>query len=118
MTKNPHARVAFQQQPTQAERQRSQQYKWRKLEYVLKHELKDQPVTILFRDEQLVLVDHGADVNKVWSVLQGIRKKYSFAVALHGRSSPTGSNQMPLLLWVHTVSQDNQRTWTLRESMG
>ena len=118
MTKNPQARVAFQQQPTQAERQRSQQYKWRKLEYVLKQELKGQPITILFRDQQLVLVDHGADVNKVWSVLQGMRKKYSFAVALHGRSSPTGNKQMPLLLWVHTVSQDNQRTWTLRESVG
>ena len=116
-TKNPHARVAFQQQPTQADRARNQQYKWRRLEYALKQALKDQAVTILFRDKQLVLIDHGADVNKVWSVLQSARKKYSFSIALHGQSTPADNKQTPIL-WVHTINQSNQRTWTLRESIG
>jgi hypothetical protein len=119
MTKNPHGRVAFQQQLTQADRQRNVIVKWRRLEYAIKHALINQPVTVLFRDNQLVLIDHGADVNKVWAVLQNLHKKYSFAVALHGRSTPAGNIKKPLLLWVHTLTQqDNQRTWTLRESVG
>jgi D-alanyl-D-alanine carboxypeptidase/D-alanyl-D-alanine-endopeptidase (penicillin-binding protein 4) len=117
LTPHPHARVAFQQQLTQADRQRNLIVKWRRLEYAIKRALKNQPVTVVFREDQLVLLDHGADVNKVWSVLQNLRKKYSFAVALHGRTSPGGNTQMPSLLWIHTLNQDNQRTWTLRESL-
>jgi len=113
-TKNAHARVAFQQHPNQADRLRSKQAKWRGLETAVKKALSDQAVTILFRNEQLVLIDHGADVNKVWSVLQALSKKYSFSVALQGQSAPNGGR----LLWVNTAGQSNLRTWTLRESVG
>lgn len=116
---NSHARVAFQQHPNAADIQRNQQSKWRRLEYAVKKALGDQAVTILFRNEQLVLIDHGADINQVWTILQNLRKNYSFSVALHGQSSPsTGNKLMPRLLWVNTSNQSNQRTWILRESVG
>ncbi len=114
---NPHARVAFQQQPSQIEKQHYQQAKWRRLEYTLKQSLKNQPVSVIFRGDQLILVDHGADVNQVWNILQNARKKFPFAIALHSRSSPNKTNQMQLL-WVHTMSQDNVRTWTLCDAVG
>ena len=115
---NAHGRVAFQQRPNQADRIRSQQGKWRGLETAVKKALADEPVTVLFRKQQLVLVDHGADASKVWSVLQTLGKKYSFSVALHGQSSPASSKAAPQLLWVNTASKSNLRTWTLRESVG
>lgn len=115
---NAHGRVAYQQKPNQADRQRSRAAKWRGLEYAVKKALNDQAVTVLFRNDQLVLVDHGADVNKVWSALQTINKKYSFAVVLQGKSSPTGHQKTPCLLWVNDANQDNLRTWTLHEAVG
>lgn len=115
-----HARVAFQQRPNQADRLRSQQSKWRSIEYAVKKALRDQSVTVLFKNKQLVLIDHGANANTVWSVLQTLSKKYSFAVALQGLSAPTGNTAMPHLLWVKTANPTDPlvRTWTVQESVG
>ena len=111
--------VAFQQHPTQADRLHSQQAKWRGIETAVKKALSNQPVTVLFRNEQLVLIDHGADAKKVWAVLQTLSKKYAFSVALHGSSSPTaGNRQTPSLLWINTNNQHALRTWTVMESVG
>lgn len=116
---NSHARVAYQQHANSADIQRNQQSKWRRLEYAVKKALGDQAVTILFRNEQLVLIDHGADINQVWSILQTLRKNYSFTVTLQGKSTPSSGNKlMPRLLWVNTTNQSNLRTWILRESVG
>ncbi|MDP3706339.1 MAG: D-alanyl-D-alanine carboxypeptidase/D-alanyl-D-alanine-endopeptidase [Legionellaceae bacterium] len=116
-TANPHARVAFQQQPSLSDKTQVRHAKWRRIEYALKQALKNQPISIIFRNEQLVLIDHGADVNRTWSAIQSVGKKYSFAVALHGKSAPTSNKQMPLLMWVNNGS-DNLRTWYLRETVG
>lgn len=117
-TPNPHARVAFQQQPSQTDKIRTRHAKWRRIEYALKQALKNQPITIVFRNEQLLLIDHGANVNQVWPILQNIHKKYSFSVALHGKTAPTGSKQMPLLMWTIPANEDTEQTWILRESIG
>ena len=116
---SPYARVAFQQQPTEADRQRSKYARWRQLESAVKRSLQGQAVTVLFRGDQLVLKDQDADINKVWTVLQNLRKKYSFAVALHGKTAPSGNKNSPLLVWIKTGNQDtaSHRTWTLRESI-
>ena len=115
-TQAPNARVAFQQQPTQADRQRTRYAKWRQLESAVKHSLQGQAVTVLFRGDQLVLEDNGADANTVWSILQGLNKKYPFTVALHSQTTPAGAKKGPLLLWVKTEPKAS-RTWTLRESI-
>ncbi len=117
---SPYPRVAFQQQPTQGDRQRSKYAKWRQLESSVKHALQGQAVTVLFRGDHLVLNDQDADINKVWSVLQNLRKKYPFTVALHSNSAPAGNRSAPHLLWIKTTTQNSpeKRTWTLRESIG
>jgi serine-type D-Ala-D-Ala carboxypeptidase/endopeptidase (penicillin-binding protein 4) len=120
-TARPYARVDYQQRPSHADRQRTQQSKWRRLEYAVKKGLSTQPITVVFRNEQLVLIDHGADMSKVWSVLQELSKKYAFSVALESSSAPTGNTKKPHLLWVNpTFKQNNMasRIWTLRESIG
>ena len=117
---NPYARVAFQQQPTQGDRQRSKYAKWRQLESSVKRALQGQAVTVIFRGDHLILQDQDADINKVWSVLQNLRKKYPFTVALHSRVAPAGNRSHPHLLWIKTSNQSvpSKRTWTLRESIG
>lgn len=118
--KHPQARVAFQQQPTHADRQRTKYARWRQLETAVKHALKGQAVTVIFRSNQLVLNDHGANINTVWSVLQSLRKRYSFAVALHGKTAPSGNRNVPQLLWVKSEQKGSasQRTWVLYEAIG
>ena len=118
-SQSPQPRVAFQQQPTHADRQRSKYARWRQLESAVKRSLQGQAVTVLFRGDNLVLEDNGADINKVWSILQSLSKKHSFTVALHSSSTPSGNKRNPLLLWVKTANKNTQvtRTWTLRESV-
>lgn len=115
--RNPHARVSFQLRPSAADRQRTHQAKWRRIESAVKKALANQSVTVLFRNEQLVLIDHGANINTVWTILQGLSKQYSFAVALQSPSSPTISSTAPRLLWVDSSDQNPVRVWTIRESV-
>ena len=118
-TNAPYARVAYQQQPTQADRQRSKYARWRQLETAVKRALQGQAVSVIFRNDHLILKDQDGAPNKVWAVLQNLRKKYSFTVALQGKTAPSGNKSAPLLLWVKTDNQSAQvqRTWTLRESV-
>ena len=117
--KGPYPRVAFQQQPTQADRQRIRYGRWRQLESAVKRSLQGQAVSVIFRNDQLILKDQIGDSNRVWSVLQNLRKKYAFTVALQGKTAPSGNKNIPLLLWVksETQSPQVQRIWTLRESI-
>lgn len=118
-SQNPYARVAFQTQPTQADRLRSKYAKWRQLESAIKQALQGQAVAVIYRGDQLVLKDQAANLNSVWAALQTLRKKYVFSVALNSKVAPQRVNQPPLLLWVKTNNQglQNQRTWTIRESV-
>lgn len=118
-SQNPFAHVAFQNQPTQAEQLRAKQSKWRKLEYAVKHALQNQPITVVFRNDQLLLIDHGADVNKVWAILQDLRKKSTFAVSLQSQSAPNSQHTMPTLLWVKSLNAGNNatRTWAIQEAV-
>lgn len=119
-SQTPNTRVAFQQQPTQADRQHTKYARWRQLEYAVKQGLKGQAVTVLYRDNQLVLKDNSGDLNKVWSVLQTLGKKYAFAVALHGKSAPISNTTTPRLLWVkgNRLGSFGHRTWVLYEAVG
>ncbi len=116
---NPHARVAYQQKPTHADNERRKYARWRQLEVALKRELHGQAVTVLFRNDQLELKDNSADINQVWRALQNLRRKYSFSVALHSKTIPSGNKNSPFLLWVKVPNQtsENNRTWTLREAV-
>ncbi len=116
---HPHARVAFQSQPSQADKQRHQYARWRQIESMLKQKLQGQAVTVLFRNNQLVLQDHAADANKVWNILNQVSKKYPFTVALTATSAPNGSKGPPMLLWIKAQNQNAEtaRTWTLREAV-
>ncbi len=121
-SQNSTQHVAFQNQPTQAQKNRAQQAKWRKLEYLLKQALHNEPVNILFRNDQLVLLDKGANMIKIWSVLQGLNKKSAFAVCLESSEAPHNNRNMPQLLWVKTPNQANNgtaatRIWIIQEAV-
>lgn len=115
---NAHARLPFQEHLTQAERMHQQKAKWRRLEASLKRNLQGSSVTVLFRDEQLILNDRNADPNIVWTALQTLRKKYAFAIALDSTSASFGAASAPFLLWIKSDSKNGQRTWKICEAVG
>lgn len=114
----PRSRIQFQLKPTQAEQQRGQQAKWRRLEAVIKQALRGQSVTVLFRGNELILNDNQADINRVMTALQTLRKKYPFSVALASKSMPVLSGK-PFILWTEAslLPPQVQRVWTVREAV-
>lgn len=118
LAQNPHARVAFQQQPSDADRQRSKVAKWRRIEFMLKQKLKDKSVTIVFRGNQLLLVDHTDNINTVWSILQSINREYKIAVALESTAGINQSSPRPQVLWIAKSQPGSPRTWTIHDTIG
>lgn len=114
-SKNPQTHVAYQQFPSDADKSRQQTAKWRQMDYVLKQSLKDTPVTIVFRDNQLVIVDRSHNINTVWSSLQKLNSKYKFAVALKSDSAPNQYGN-PKLLWIPN-QQSSEREWTIHDAI-
>ncbi|WP_298623689.1 D-alanyl-D-alanine carboxypeptidase/D-alanyl-D-alanine-endopeptidase [uncultured Legionella sp.] len=115
----PHNRVKLQANATQAEVQRSRLAKWRRLESGVKLALKGQSVDVIYRGNELIINDNQSDANKVWSALQAISKKYSFAVALAANSLSFTPQGKPMMLWMQKspASDQAQRTWIIREAL-
>lgn len=116
---SPHKRMQFQQQLTQAQVQKSRAARWRGLEATIKRGLQGQSVAVVFRGNELILQDHQADANKVWQVLQKVRKQYPFAVAFTASAMPITATGRPWLLWLHRAPEVNEvkRIWTIREAV-
>ncbi|KTC80503.1 D-alanyl-D-alanine carboxypeptidase/D-alanyl-D-alanine-endopeptidase [Legionella cherrii] len=115
---SPHQRISFQLNPTQAERQKAHQAKWRRLESALRTALRGQSVNVIYRGNELIVNDNQADPGKVWSTLQAVVKKYPFAVMLSAKTLSINPSGNPALLWVEAVDLPNQvqRTWSIREA--
>ncbi|WP_419419490.1 D-alanyl-D-alanine carboxypeptidase/D-alanyl-D-alanine-endopeptidase [Legionella sp. D16C41] len=114
----PQTRIKYQQNPTQAEQQRGSQAKWRRLESVIKQALRGQPVTVIYRNNELILQDNQGDIGHVLAVLQATRKKYPFSIALTSKSLPAVSGKN-LFLWIEStlLPPKTQRIWTIREAV-
>lgn len=111
-----HQRMNFQLNPTQAERQKTHQAKWRRLESAIRAALRGQSVNIVYRGNELVVNDNQADAQRVWSSLQAVIKKYPFAVMLASKSLSINPSGKPALLWVQDNTGQAQRVWTIREA--
>lgn len=111
-----HKRLSYQQHLTQAQLQRFYQSRWRRLESALKLGLKNQPVGVVYRGNELVLHDTQADPHQVYNVLQSIAKKYNFAVAVSGREDLQLSK--PVVLATDPTAQHVVgRVWTVRSAL-
>lgn len=113
---SPHARVTFQNNPTQGDAQRKHQAQWRRLESGVRLALKSQMVNVVYRGNELLIIDNQADPQRVWSALQSLGKKYSFAVALSSQNLAIKAVGKPRLLWMQAPLDNNQRVWTIREA--
>ncbi|MFT4059393.1 MAG: D-alanyl-D-alanine carboxypeptidase/D-alanyl-D-alanine-endopeptidase [Legionella sp.] len=111
-----HQRMTFQLKPTLVERQKTHQAKWRRLEAAIRTALKGQSVNIIYRGNELIVNDNQADANKVWASLQEIVKKYPFAVMLASKTLPNNPSGSPILLWVQDTTNQEQRTWIIKEA--
>lgn len=116
----PHNRVKFQSNPTQGDIQRGHQARWRNLESTVKAALRGQPVTVVYRGNELIVTDNQSDAGKVWAALQAAVRKYPFAVALSSKTLSLKPNGRPMILWMQTpATAENQfqRTWIIREAV-
>ncbi|KTD34545.1 D-alanyl-D-alanine carboxypeptidase/D-alanyl-D-alanine-endopeptidase [Legionella israelensis] len=113
----PHGRMRFQNNTTQAALSRKKQAQWRRLETMVKKALKGEVVAIRFRNKELVLEDYQKNASKVWTVLQRLRKKYPFTVALKSSDLPALTPGKPMLLWIQSAKKDSkvQRIWIIKE---
>jgi serine-type D-Ala-D-Ala carboxypeptidase/endopeptidase (penicillin-binding protein 4) len=113
-----HQRMNFQLNPTQAERQKAHQAKWRHLESAIRTALKNQSVNVVYRGNELIVNDSQADANRVWSSLQEVAQRYPFAVLLSSQTLPINPAGKPMVLWVQTsdVANASQRVWSIREA--
>lgn len=114
---SPHARLKFQQNPTQADMHRSRQASWRRLESAVKQALLGKTVTVIYRGNELFLEDHHMDSANVWLALQNVRKKYPFAIAVMADKSPA-SDERSQVLWVHDANKRNERVWMIKDAAG
>lgn len=115
-TTDAHARLAYQEHPSQAKIARQQAQKWRHIELALKRALKGQPVAVIYRGDHLLLKDQSRDANTVWNALHSVHQKYPFAVALHARFAPKKRYVVPSLLWIKTSTASPSRTWSIQDS--
>ncbi|MDR3443536.1 MAG: D-alanyl-D-alanine carboxypeptidase/D-alanyl-D-alanine-endopeptidase [Legionella sp.] len=111
----PHQRMSFQLNPTQADRQKMHQARWRRLESAVRSALKGQAVNVVYRGNELIVNDTQADAGKVWASLQAVIKKYPFAVMLSSKTLSVNPTGKPMLIWVQ-AADESQRTWTIREA--
>ncbi len=108
-----HLHPTFHQKLSFIQHALRQQGRWRQLEGALKKALQSQAVTVLYQNQQLILIDHQADVNHVWRVLEALHKKYSFSVILQAPKTPQHSATQPALLWISTNANTTQQVWTI-----
>lgn len=114
-----HSRLAFQQQLTQAEKQRNYHAKWRGLESAVKQAVRGLPVTVLFREHHLVLQDNDPNESNVRNALDKISKKYTFKIAVQGHDA-LSIRAGQAVFHINEPSPDihSRRVWTLCESVG
>jgi D-alanyl-D-alanine carboxypeptidase/D-alanyl-D-alanine-endopeptidase (penicillin-binding protein 4) len=110
-------RIRYQLNPPQAEVQRSEQAKWRRLETAVKQALKGQDVSVVYRSHELVLEDKQPDGGAVMRALQSVYRKYPFAAMLSSKSIHM-SLAKPVVFWTEepTLPSTVQRLWVIRES--
>jgi D-alanyl-D-alanine carboxypeptidase/D-alanyl-D-alanine-endopeptidase (penicillin-binding protein 4) len=115
----PHSRIKFQSNPTQGDLQRNHQAKWRRLESAIRAALRGQSVDVMFKNNEMVIMDHQSDAGRVWGALQSVAKKYPFSVALSSAEQGVKRSGKPMLLWVQSNGIDRaaERTWMIREAV-
>lgn len=116
-TKNPQAHVAYQQFPSDADKSKQQSDKWRQMDYILQQSLKDRPVTIVYRNNQLVIIDYSNSFNTVWPSLEKLNARYQIAVALKSATAPDHTS-MPKLLWIPDPQHKENREWIIHDAIG
>lgn len=114
-----HKRLSYQQHLTQAEKQHIHRTKWRRLEAVVKGALRDQPVSVVYRPNELIVMDNQQDPSVVYKILQLVAQKYPFALAVSAPQLPVLNATTPLVLQMDTMDQNtgHQRLWTIREAV-
>lgn len=110
------SRVKYQLSPTQAEKDRTRQAKWRRLETYVKQAVKGLPVTVIYRGSELILRDNQSEPQSVFAALQKIKTRYPFAMAVASKTTPKLSGSF---LWQERSQLPSkcQRVWIIRDAL-
>ncbi|MCX7114597.1 MAG: D-alanyl-D-alanine carboxypeptidase/D-alanyl-D-alanine-endopeptidase [Gammaproteobacteria bacterium] len=118
-----HQRLSFQQHLTQSQTQRLHQARWRGLESAVKMALGDQAVGVVYRPNELLVLDDQADPTRVYRALQTVVKQHPFALAVSTQQAGDSYSGLPAVLVMDGPSQlgegvaGHQRVWVIRESV-
>ena len=104
--------LAFQYRPSTPAASRATSAKWRQLETALRHALNNQPVSITYHANSLVLQDSSSNAHMVLAALQGLAQKYAFAVALES-STLSERNGHLRLMWIKNNQSEGMRIWKI-----
>lgn len=116
---NPNGRVAFQQTPSQANKQRTIQAQWRGLEMSLRKALQGNLVAVVYKSNELVIKDNNPEINNVANVLINLSKKYPLSIAVQSPDIPKAGSPALRMLWIKTANSNSgtARTWILRRGL-
>lgn len=112
------SRIKFQHKLPQTEIERKKLAWWRRLEREVKESLKEQTVTVIYRNNELILQDHQSNEQPVLESLNQLRKHYPFAIVLVDKKPP--QSEAAGLLWIYSPKMPPliQRTWSIRAIKG
>lgn len=110
----PRDHLAFQQNPSQAQKARSNQSQWRGLEMSLRKALQDKKVAVVYQPNELLIKDDNAEMASIGNILARINQKYPLSIVVESPQKPDLSNLR--FLWVKNASSSNEvtRTWLVR----
>jgi D-alanyl-D-alanine carboxypeptidase/D-alanyl-D-alanine-endopeptidase (penicillin-binding protein 4) len=92
---------------------RKQWASWRGLEFLLKRELHAQPVIIVYRPNELVILDKGSNDARIWSAIKKLKASRRFGVALQSQNAPSLGQDSLSLMWIH-AEDAHAKQWILR----
>lgn len=101
--------------PTAIEVSRRQLISWRNLEYLLKKDLRSQPVTVVYHQNELLVLDNDNHDSVIWSAIKKLKNNRNIGVAVESVQAPNLGSDALNFLWVQKPPLAHyQRVWIIR----
>jgi D-alanyl-D-alanine carboxypeptidase/D-alanyl-D-alanine-endopeptidase (penicillin-binding protein 4) len=94
---------------------RRQLASWRNLEFLIKKELRSQPVTVVYHQDELIILDTNSHDSVIWNAIKKIKNNRNIGVAVESLQAPNLGSDALNFLWVQkTPLEHANRRWIIR----
>jgi D-alanyl-D-alanine carboxypeptidase/D-alanyl-D-alanine-endopeptidase (penicillin-binding protein 4) len=102
---------------TALEMSRRQQASWRNLEFLLKKQLRSQPVTVVYHQNELIILDKDAHDSVIWNAIKKIKGNRPIGVAVESLQAPQLGYDSLNFLWMQKTPEESaNRRWIIRSN--